>query len=105
MFTDSLTCENATVDCFLRRCENCIDTTSLEKKLLEEMDEKFVDEIIFEQWVTTDRCDIETFTKQKEEFVSYFIQKLEKLIPHDLIKKEQSTFLKNKKITCRKENL
>lgn len=97
VFTDSLTCENATVDCFLRRCENCIDTTSLEKKLLEEMDEKFVDEIIFEQWVTTDRCDIETFTKQKEEFVSYFIQKLEKLIPHDLIKKEQSTFLKNKK--------
>lgn len=96
-FTDSLLCETKTVDCTLRCCEKCSDSTTFERSLLSEIEENGIDELQFEQWVTTDRCDIETFLKQPDEFVSYFTRKLEKLIPHDFIKKEQATFLNNTK--------
>ena len=44
------------------------------------IEDKLIDNIIFEQWLTTDRCDIETIVKKPDEFIPYFIDKLEKLI-------------------------
>ena len=90
----SLMCKNITIDCRLRLCENCKDTSNCEQLLITEIEEKFISEIRFEQWVTTDRCYIDTLVKQPDDFVSYMVSKLEKLIPHDFIKTQQSTFLK-----------
>lgn len=99
MLTGSLLCENTTSNCYLRSCSDCPDSSSLENTLFAEFEEKYIDQLSFEQWVTTDRCDIETIVKPVDEFVSYFCLKLESLIPHDFIKTEQSSFLKNTKNT------
>lgn len=98
--TNSLMCKDKTTDCYLRYCENCKSSAICEQLISDEIEEACIEEIHFEQWVTTDRCDIETFVKKPDEFVSFLISKLEKLIPHDFIKNEQSKFLK----TC-KSNL
>ena len=83
-------CKNITIDCHLRLCENCKDTSNYEQLLITEIEEKIISEIRFEQWVTTDRCDIDTLVKQPDDFVLYMVSKLEKLIPHDFIKTQQS---------------
>ena len=93
--TNSLICKDKTTACYLRYCEHCSDSFSCEQFLSNEIEEKCIDELHFEQWVTTDRCDIITIVKKKDEFISYLMNKLEKLIPHDFVKKEQSKFLKN----------
>lgn len=56
-----------------------------------------MDQILFEQWITVDRCDIETILKSAKQFVNYFCGKMSKLIKHDFIKKEQFRFLKTTK--------
>lgn len=103
--TYSLLCQNNTTYCYLRCCNDCPDSSSLEEYLLKQLEEKSIDQISFEQWITTDRCDIETIVKPSDEFVSFFCLKLVNLIPHDFIKTEQSNFLKKKReITCKKVN-
>lgn len=92
--TDSLLCKNKTIYCYLRSCENCPGSSSLENDLLKQLEEKFIEQLTFEQWITTDRCDLETIVKPVDDFVSFFCLKLESLIPHDFIKTEQSNFLK-----------
>lgn len=93
--TKNLMCPTETRDCLLRRCNDCKDSSMCSQIIFDELDERCINEIQFEQWVTTDRCDIETLVKETDEFVPYLISKLEKFIPHDFIKKEQSIFLKN----------
>lgn len=95
--TNRLLCENKTTHCHLRRCKNCPDTSVLEDSLLKQLEENFVEKLSFEQWVTTDRCDLETIVKQTDDFVTFFSSKLESLIPHDFVKTEQSNFLKTTK--------
>lgn len=97
MYTDSLLCTNKTKQCHLRRCQDCPDSSALENKILEQLEEKCIEQLSFEQWVTTDRCDLETIVKSADEFVPFFCSKLGGWIPHDFIKTEQSTFLKNTK--------
>ena len=48
----------------------------------------------FDQWITTDGCDLETIVKPVDEFVSFLCLKLESLIPHLT---QQSNFLKTTK--------
>ena len=97
MLTASLLCRNTTSNCYLRRCVDCPDSSSLENSLLGKLEEKYLSQFSFEQWVSTDRCDLETIIKPIDEFVSFFCSQLESLIPHDFIKIEQSNFLKTTK--------
>lgn len=93
--TKNLRCNNETKDCYLRRCDNCKDSFACYQLISNEFEDKCITEINFEQWVSTDRCDIENIVKQSDEFIPYLIDKLEKFIPHDYIKTEQSLFWKN----------
>lgn len=72
----------------------CVPRTSELTSLLEANDKESV---LFQQWLTTDRCNLETITKTIDEFVPYFVEKVDKLITHDFIYKEQSSFLRDKK--------
>lgn len=56
------------------------------------MDDNLVDSIIYKQWVSVDRCTLETFCKSADDFVDVFCEKLEVLLPHSFIAKQQSSF-------------
>lgn len=98
-FMEKMVCDisNRSKYCYLRECENCPLMDRFEKWFLEELQERNIIEITYEQWISTDRCDIETLVKPVEDFVSYFCEKLEKLLTHDYIKTQQASFLYNMK--------
>ncbi|XP_065085075.1 uncharacterized protein LOC135707233 [Ochlerotatus camptorhynchus] len=101
IYMEQLLCDlqSRTDFCHLRTCMNCYDTSLSETKLLEILEEKQILEVSFEQWTTTDRCNIELKTLPSEDFSFFFTEKLDKLIYHDFIKNKQAEFLKTKKQT------
>lgn len=82
--------------CYLRECENCPKLSEFKLLFLGELEKHNLSEVTFEQWVTTDRCNLETLSKPVDEFVEYFSEKLEKLLTHDYIKKAISVFERHK---------
>ena len=96
-YLKKLLCDSSKRSCYLRECKSCPATQDLERSVLDNFEERDLTEIRFEQWVSTDRCDLEKFVKPVEEFAAYFCEKLEKLVTHDFIKNQQSDFLKKAK--------
>ena len=92
--SEKLLCNSSirTKDCYFRDCKKCPTSSILEESLLEELEQKIVNEISFEQWVTTDRCNLEILTKPVDDFVAYLTEKLEKLVTHDYIKNNNLNF-------------
>ena len=56
------------------------------------MDDNLVDNVVYKQWVSVDRCTLETFSKSADEFVDALCEKLKVLLPHSFIAKQQSAF-------------
>lgn len=97
---DKVLCSNPMPNCFLLECKSCPGLEAHKqyiKALLGSNGYEYDDEIKFHQWISTDRCDLETVVKTCEEFLEYYIEKLKKLIPHYFISSQQSEFLKTKK--------
>lgn len=86
-----------TTDCYFRICKRCVANQIIEDELTLLFEANAKEDIIFQQRLTTDRCNLETIIKPVDEFVSYFVDKMDKLVTHDIICKEQSSFLNNKK--------
>lgn len=86
-----------TTDCFLRTCKKCISTEDIDRELTSVLEASDKEHAVFQQWLTTDRCNLETIIKPVDEFVPYFVEKIDRLITHDFIYKKQSSFLRNKK--------
>lgn len=86
-----------TTDCYFRICKRCVANQIIEDELTLLFEANAKEDIIFQQRLTTDRCNLETIIKPVDEFVSYFVDKMDKLVTHDFICKEQSSFLNNKK--------
>ena len=99
LFTEKCICsaDRRSHQCYLRTCLDCSETSLLEVELLNELEEKAIEEVHFEQWLFTDRCNIEDQTLPSETFALFFSEKLQKFIYHDYIKQQQSNFLKTKK--------
>ena len=55
-------CNPPLPDCYLNRCPYCPGIATLKEKLKKLMDENLVDNIIYKQWVSTDRSTLETFS-------------------------------------------
>lgn len=98
-------CENPDSQCYLLNCSKCPGTNALKDKLQQLLAENGNedDEIKFNQWVSTDRCDLETFVKSTEDFLLYFIEKMKKLIPHYFVASQQSNFAKSIKQSLKPE--
>ena len=60
-----------------------------------------MDQIIYKQWVSTDRSTLETYLSQAEEFADSFCDKLELLHPHSFIAKEQASLYATRKTTLK----
>ena len=65
----------------------------LSPALIQTFDAKGVVEIQFKHWTSTDHSNLETHILPTEEFVSIFIDKLERLLRHDFIARMQVQYL------------
>lgn len=91
-------CEGSTNEtCFLRKCSLCSNYNKFKSALQQLFYEHSIDLIKFKQWTNVDRCDLVELEQTRDEFVEYFCNKLDKLVTHDFIKKQQSAFVHNKK--------
>ena len=77
--------------CYLGECDECPGVAQLKEELITLLDENDIGQIIYKQWMATDRSTLETFCAPPEEFVET-CEKLELLRPHSFIASEQASF-------------
>ena len=56
------------------------------------MDDNYIDNIQYKQWVSVDRSTLETIIKSADDFVDSFCDQIRLLIPHSFVAKQQSLF-------------
>ena len=78
--------------CYLGECDACPGVTKLRDDLIALLEETDLDQIVYQQWTSTDRSTLETFCLHAEEFVEIFCEKLELLHPHSFIASQQASF-------------
>ena len=88
--------------CYLGECDACPEIEMLKEELLTHLDEIDAEQIIYKQWVSTDRSTLETFCLPVEEFVDTFCMKLELLCPHSFIATQQASFYASRKVALKK---
>ena len=81
--------------CHLGECAYCPGISCLRDNLATLLDESMIDTITFKQWVSVDRCTLETFIKPVDEFIDLFCEKLEVLCPHAFIAAQQASFFRD----------
>jgi len=87
-----ITCNPPQPACYLRACHSCPGVSMLKDRLKALMDENLIDTVVYKQWVSVDRSTLETFSKSADDFVDVFCEKLEILLPHSFIARQQSSF-------------
>ncbi len=70
----------------------CPGISAFREHLKEYMDACLIDNVVYKQWVSVDRSTLETVSKSADDFVDVFCEKLEILLPHSFIAKQQSSF-------------
>ena len=81
--------------CHLGECAYCPGISCLKDNLVMLLDENLIDTITFKQWVSVDRCTLETFVKPVDEFIDMFCDKVEVLRPHAFIATQQASFFQD----------
>jgi hypothetical protein len=76
----------------LGECDACPGVVKFKEELIVLLDQNDMDQIVYKQWISTDRSTLETFCVPAEEFVEIFCEKLELLRPHSFIASEQAAF-------------
>ena len=85
-------CNPPLPNCYLGECNACPGIANFKEELTTLLDESDVEQIVYKQWVSTDRSTLETFCVPVEEFAEIFGEKLELLCPHSFIASEQASF-------------
>ena len=78
--------------CYLDDCTNCPGTSTLKVLLQQIMEDNFVEEVTYKQWVSVDHSNLETITNNTDTFIDSLCEKLEKLKRHSFIVKQQSQY-------------
>lgn len=84
-------CESPKEECHFNKCTNCPGFDNVELSLRQGFEKKRVQEITFNEWKTTDRCQLDPTTYR------HFKRSTDKLKKHDFIAKTQNQFLENLK--------
>ncbi|XP_050527828.1 uncharacterized protein LOC126897924 [Daktulosphaira vitifoliae] len=93
----SIVCDMDNYFCMMSECSNCPNNYEyLKETISKELDDE---NIVFKQWVSTDRAELVTNIECTEDFIETLINKIIKLKKHHYIFKIQSNFLKLKKET------
>ena len=88
--------------CYLGECDACPEVEMLKEELFTHFDEIDIEQIVYKQWVSTDRSTLETFCSPVKKFVDTFCKKIELLCPHSFIATEQASFYASRKATLKK---
>ncbi|KAK9873517.1 hypothetical protein WA026_022929 [Henosepilachna vigintioctopunctata] len=72
-------CNPASLKCYTDKCKQCLGVEKLRDALINQFKEDLVDEVTYN---TVDRCTMESITKNVEDFVQEFLEKLVKLRTH-----------------------
>jgi len=78
--------------CHLNECNECPGVSAIRDRLINKLDARIIETITFKQWVSVDRCKLETLTKSVDDFVEYFCEKVVILLPHSFIATQQAAF-------------
>ena len=88
---NNILCFELTEDCYLRTCQDCRHKADLVKDELESIFDSLQSSVVtWEQWKTTDRCEVLTFSDTPQEFCKKFMEKLLEYSVHFLIDKKQT---------------
>ena len=85
-------CNPPSPDCYLSNCSSCPGIDQFREQLMNAMENNLIDMVTYKEWVSVDRSTLETFVKPVEECVECFCDRLETLLPHSFIAKQQSSF-------------
>ena len=88
----NIMCNPPLPKCYLGECDACPGIVKFKEELITLLDDNDIDQIIYKQWVSTDRSTLETCCASAEEFVDTFCEKLELLRSHSFIASEQASF-------------
>ena len=78
--------------CYLGTCHSRPGISGLKERLNSLMDDSLIDSIVYKQWVSVDRSTLETISQSADDFVDSLCEKLEVLLPHSFIARQQSSF-------------
>ncbi|GBM93854.1 hypothetical protein AVEN_177194-1 [Araneus ventricosus] len=92
-----MVCNPASIDCYYSNCEICPGINEIKEIMEEGLEKHLTETVTFRQWVSVDRCNLETLKKSADEFVDIFCRDLKVLLCHDFIAKQQSAFMANTK--------
>lgn len=85
-------CITPTPSCYLNKCTLCPGIEKLRDRLTNLIDDQMIDTIVYKQWISVDRTNLETLSKSADEFLDVLCDKLEKLKCHSFIASQQSAF-------------
>lgn len=96
---EAVICPEPSADCYLGHCSDCPNMEVLSDFLKDLFDDHEIDEIGYCEWVSKPRTNLQTVTQCASEFVEHFCEKIQGLLPHSFIAKEQAAFLRDLKAT------
>lgn len=95
----AIICKQPHPACYFNECDSCPGITPLKEHLQKLMDEEGIESVTYRQWVSVDRTTLEIITKSSDNYIDYLCEKLEKLLTHLFIAKQQSTYQNERKET------
>lgn len=88
-----LVCDSENESCMMDKCSECPGCDALLEVLINEID-NLPEEVVFKQWVQTDRADLITRLLPNDEFLNLLVEEIAKLKCHHFISKVQSNYFK-----------
>ena len=102
---NAVTCNEASCRCYLGDCSSCRNLIEDFILYLMEIFDNSIDDLIYKQWLSTDRTTLQTVQQNSEEFTECFHAGFQTLKKHDFIAKEQSKFCSEKKSSLKDEKM
>ncbi|XP_050340402.1 uncharacterized protein LOC126766718 [Bactrocera neohumeralis] len=90
-------CDAANPDCHLANCENCPGPSMIANKLKILLEQNGVSQIQFQQWTSTDRCELLLNSSSREEFLQQLIKDLPAVAKHDFLARSQAAYFEEMK--------
>jgi hypothetical protein len=92
-------CSPATEHCLMNSCTQCPEEDVLQEDLQDILECSMTHVITYNQWLTTDRSNLNTVTSISDESVEKLVLSLKKLKIHDFVAHQQSSFLTETKFS------
>lgn len=92
---DLLMCDHKSDDCYVGECAKCPEPEVLAIFLSEYFERESISTVTYQQWVTVDRCTIETLVKPVDDFIDILVENLIAYKAHNFLAKKQAEALNN----------